>query len=108
VAFANPAGSLKPGLFGAVEIGLPTRSGVMVPAEAVIDTGDRRYLFVETTAGHFEPRVVTVGERSGDRLEILEGVADGERVASSGNFFIDSESRLKASNAESPATGAKP
>jgi membrane fusion protein, copper/silver efflux system len=108
VALANPAGMLKPGLFGTLEIGLPAKSGVTVPAEAVIDTGDRRYLFVETAAGHFEPRVVTVGERSGDRAEILEGVADGERVASSGNFFIDSESRLRASIAEAPATGAKP
>jgi Cu(I)/Ag(I) efflux system membrane fusion protein len=108
VAFANPMGTLKPGLFGTVEIGLPAKSGVTVPAEAVIDTGDRRYVFVETAAGHFEPRVVTVGERSGDRAEILEGVAEGERVASSGNFFIDSESRLKASIAEAPATGAKP
>jgi membrane fusion protein, copper/silver efflux system len=108
IAFANPAGALKPGLYGAVEIGLPARSGVTVPAEAVIDTGDRRYVFVETAPGHFEPRVVTVGERSGDRAEILEGVAESERVASSGNFFIDSESRLKASIAEAPATGAKP
>ncbi len=51
---------------------------------------------------------MTMGERSGDRAEILEGVAEGERVASSGNFFIDSESRLKASIAEAPAAGAKP
>ena len=108
IAFANSAGALKPGLYGAVEIGLPARSGVTVLSEAIIDTGDRRYLFVETTPGHFDPRVVTVGERSGDRAEILEGVAEGERVASSGNFFIDSESRLKASIAEAPATGAKP
>jgi Cu(I)/Ag(I) efflux system membrane fusion protein len=108
VALANPTGTLKPGLFGTVEIGLPAKSSVTVPAEAVIDTGDRRYVFVETAAGHFDPRVVTVGERSGDRAEILEGVAEGERVASSGNFFIDSESRLKASIAEAPATGAKP
>ena len=108
IAFSNPAGALKPGLYGAVEIGLQARTGVTVPAEAVIDTGDRRYVFVETAPGRFEPRVVTVGERSGDRAEILAGVTEGERVASSGNFFIDSESRLKASIAEAPATGAKP
>ncbi|HET9598184.1 MAG TPA: efflux RND transporter periplasmic adaptor subunit [Anaeromyxobacteraceae bacterium] len=108
IAFANPAGTLKPGLFGAVEIGLPPRSGVTVPAEAVIDTGDRRYVFVETTPGHFEPRVVTVEERSGERAAIVEGLVEGERVATSGNFFIDSESRLKASIAEAPAPGARP
>jgi len=107
VAFANAQGALKPGLFGTVEIRLLAKSGVTVPSEAVIDTGDRRYVFVETAPGHFEPRVVTMGERSGDQAEILEGVAEGERVASSGNFFIDSESRLKASIAQAPmAIGA--
>jgi membrane fusion protein, copper/silver efflux system len=108
VAFANAQGSLKPGLFGTVEIRLPAKKGVTVPAEAVIDTGDRRYVFIEASPGHFDPRVVTTGERSGERVEILDGVAVGERVASSGNFFIDSESRLKASIAEAPAAGAKP
>jgi Cu(I)/Ag(I) efflux system membrane fusion protein len=108
VAFANPAGELKPGLFGTVAISLSAQSGVTVSAEAVIDTGDRRYVFVETTPGHFDPRVVTMGARSGDRAEILDGLAEGERVAASGNFFIDSESRLKASIAEAPAPGARP
>ncbi len=108
VAFANAQGALKPGLFGFVEIRLPAKSGVTVPTEAVIDTGDRRYVFVETAPGHFDPRVVVTGERSGERLEILEGVTEGEHVASSGSFFIDSESRLKASIAEAPAAGAKP
>ena len=108
VALANPHGALKPGLFGTVEIRLPVKSGVTVPAEAVIDTGDRRYVFVEATPGRFEPRVVVTGERSGERVEVLQGVSPGERVASSGNFFIDSESRLKASIAETPTSGAKP
>jgi Cu(I)/Ag(I) efflux system membrane fusion protein len=106
VAFRNAQGALKPGLFGTLEIRLPAKSGVTVPSEAVIDTGDRRYVFAETSPGRFEPRVVTVGERSGDRVEILEGLAEGERVASSGNFFIDSESRLKASIAQAPAPAA--
>jgi len=108
VAFPNPAGMLKPGLFGTVEIGLPPRSGLTIPAEAVIDTGDRRYVFVEATPGQFEPRIVSVGARSGDRTEVLEGLAEGERVASSGNFFIDSESRLRVSIAEAPAARATP
>ncbi len=108
VAFANGRGKLKPGLFGTVEVRLPARSGVTVPSEAVIDTGDRRYVFVEASPGHFDPRVVTTGERSGDRIEILEGLGEGERVASSGNFFIDSESRLKASIAQAPAPPATP
>ena len=103
VAFANAQGALKPGLFGIVEIGLPAKTGVTVPSEAVIDTGDRRYVFLETSPGHFDPRVVTIGERNGERVEVLDGIALGERVASSGNFFIDSESRLKASIAQAPS-----
>jgi membrane fusion protein, copper/silver efflux system len=108
VALPNAQGSLKPGLFGAVEIRLPPKDGVTVPAEAAIDTGDRRYVFVETAPGRFDPRVVVPGEHSGDRIEILEGIAEGERVASSGNFFIDSESRLRASIAQAPAPPAAP
>jgi Cu(I)/Ag(I) efflux system membrane fusion protein len=108
VAFPNAQGELKPGLFGTVEIRLPSKTGVTAPSEAVIDTGDRRYVFVETSPGHFDPRVVVTGERSGDRIEILNGVAEGERVASSGNFFIDSESRLKASIAQAPAPPPTP
>jgi Cu(I)/Ag(I) efflux system membrane fusion protein len=108
VALQNAQSVLKPGLFGTVEIGLPSKTAVTVPSEAVIDTGDRRYVFAETSPGHFEPRVVTVGERSGERVEILEGLSEGDRVASSGNFFIDSESRLKASIDETPSAGGKP
>jgi Cu(I)/Ag(I) efflux system membrane fusion protein len=103
IAFANRDGALKPGLFGTVEIALPPRTGVTIPVEAVIDTGDRRYVFVESVPGRFDPRVVTTGERAGDRVAVLEGIAEGERVATSGNFFIDSESRLRASIAQQPA-----
>lgn len=108
IALQNAGGELKPGLFGTIEIRLPAKTGVTVPSEAVIDTGDRRYVYVETAPGHFEPRAVTIGERSGERIEVLDGLAEGDRVASSGNFFIDSESRLKASIAETPSAGATP
>jgi Cu(I)/Ag(I) efflux system membrane fusion protein len=102
IAFANRDGALKPGLFGTVELALPSRTGVTIPAEALIDTGERRYVFVETAPGRFDPRVVTAGERSGDRIAVLEGLGEGERVATSGNFFLDSESRLRASIAQQP------
>jgi Cu(I)/Ag(I) efflux system membrane fusion protein len=103
IALRNPDGKLKPGLFGSVEIQLPPSDGLAVPSEAVIDTGEQRYVFVETSPGHFEPRIVTTGERTGDHLQILSGLVQGERVASGGNFFIDSESRLRASIAQTPA-----
>jgi Cu(I)/Ag(I) efflux system membrane fusion protein len=103
VSFPNPNGRLKPGMFGTVELGIGNAEGLTIAAEAVIDTGDRRYVFVEIGRGRFEPRIVSVGARTGDRIQILSGVAEGEHVAASGNFFLDSESRLRASIATAPA-----
>lgn len=100
IAFANPEGKLKPGLFGTVEVALPSSEGLTVPTEAVIDTGDHRYVFVEVKPGQYAPRAVEVGARSGDRVQVLSGLTEGERVAASGNFFIDSESRLRASSSK--------
>lgn len=102
IAFNNPGGKLKPGLFGRVEVGLPETEGLTLPAEAVIDTGEHRYVFVEVKAGRFEPRAVVVGMRAGERVQVLSGLSEGERIAASGNFFIDSESRLRASVASAP------
>ncbi|MFL5354538.1 efflux RND transporter periplasmic adaptor subunit [Archangium sp.] len=102
IAFTNPDGKLKPGLFGSVAVGLPATEGLTIPAEALIDTGEHRYVFVEVKAGRFEPRAVVVGTRAGDRVQVLSGLAEGERIAASGNFFIDSESRLRASVASAP------
>lgn len=112
IRLENPERLLKPGLFGAVEIQLPRSEGLTVLAEAVIDTGEARYVFLEASAGHFEPRQVVTGERSGDRLQVLSGLEEGDRVATSGNFFLDSESRLRASLAgpasPPPVQGGKP
>ncbi len=87
---------LRPGTTGNVYLALPTTTGLMVPSEAVVDTGEMRYLFVATGGGHFEPRQVKVGGRQRDLVEILTGVAEGETVVTTGNFLIDSESRLRA------------
>src|SRR6185369_10548460 len=69
------------------------------------DTGETHYLFVAKEGGRFEPRTVKVGARRGDRVEILSGVAEGETVVTTGNFLIDSESRLRAA-IEGQAGGA--
>jgi hypothetical protein len=74
-----------------------------------VDTGDTHYLFVAKDGGHFEPRTVKIGARLKDRVEILSGVSEGETVVTTGNFLIDSESRLRAAIAgqtSAPATGA--
>ncbi|HEY8925759.1 MAG TPA: efflux RND transporter periplasmic adaptor subunit [Polyangia bacterium] len=87
---------LRPGMFGTVHLDLPATTGLMVAAEAVVDTGDTHYLFVAKGGGHFEPRAVKVGARVKDRVEVLSGVAEGETVVTTGNFLVDSESRLRA------------
>lgn len=104
ISFANAAGRLKPGMYGNVEITLPGARGVTIASEAVVDTGDRQYVFVETGPGRFEPRIVLAGARAADdRVEVVRGLSSGDRVAASGNFFLDSESRLRASIAGAPA-----
>ena len=87
---------LKPGMSGTVYLDLPRTTGLMAPAEAVVDTGEMHYVFVAREGGHFEPRLVKVGARRNDRVEILSGVDEGETVVTTGNFLIDSESRLRA------------
>lgn len=106
---------LRPGMFGTVHLDLPATTGLMVAADAVVDTGETRYLFVAKEGGRFEPRTVEIGARLKDRVEVLSGVAEGETVVTTGNFLIDSESRLRAaiegqtSGAdEAPAGGAAP
>jgi membrane fusion protein, copper/silver efflux system len=87
---------LRPGMYGTVHLDLPSVTGLMVPPEAVVDTGEMNYVFIAREGGHFEPRLVKVGARARDRVEILSGVSEGEVVVTTGNFLIDSESRLRA------------
>jgi Cu(I)/Ag(I) efflux system membrane fusion protein len=87
---------LRPGMYGTVYLALPPTTGLMVPAEAVVDTGERHYLFVARKGGHFQPRTVRVGARAQGKVEILSGVAEGETVVTTGNFLVDSESRLRS------------
>lgn len=93
---ANAGVRLKPDMFVNVEFGLPGVKRLMVPAEAVLDTGDRQTVFVDLGNGYFEPRQVVAGERTGDRVVIRSGLSAGERVVASGTFLVDSESQLKA------------
>jgi Cu(I)/Ag(I) efflux system membrane fusion protein len=87
---------LRPGMYGSVYLTLPPKTGLMVPAEAVVDTGEMHYLFVAQEGGHFEPRRVQIGAQMGDKVEILSGASEGETVVTTGNFLIDSESRLRS------------
>lgn len=92
----NPGLRMKPEMFVNVEFSIAGATQLVVPAEAVLDTGDRQTVFVDLGDGYLEPREVVVGERYGDRVAVTRGLSPGERVVSSGTFLIDSESQLKA------------
>jgi Cu(I)/Ag(I) efflux system membrane fusion protein len=96
VELRNADGALRPGMYGTVFLEAPQREALVVPAEAVVDTGDARYVFVARGEGRFEPRAVEVGDRQGGRAEIRAGLAEGELVVTTANFLLDSESRLRA------------
>ena len=74
----------------------PARRPLTVPADAILDSGLRKTVFVDRGNGFFEPRQVETGWRIGDRVEITKGLMPGERIVISGTFLIDSESRMKA------------
>jgi membrane fusion protein, copper/silver efflux system len=94
--FPNRDARLKPGMIGQVRVALPPAEGLVVPREAIVDTGAEQYLFVALAGGRFEPRKVKVGARAGDKVQLLDGVSEGEVVVTTANFLIDSESRLRS------------
>ena len=92
----DPEGLLKPEMYVDVYLGSDLGELVAVPEEAVMYTGEHTIVFVAQGEGFFEPRDVTLGAKAQGFYEIREGLVAGERVAISGNFLIDSESRLQA------------
>src|ERR1017187_3446321 len=92
----NPGVMLKPDMYADVEFRVNIPSKLTVPADAVLNAGERKTVFVDRGNGYFEPRQVKTGEREGDRIQILSGLSQGERIVTSGNFLIDSESQMKA------------
>ena len=108
--FPNPSGELKPDMYA--EVGLEADLGerLGVPASAVIETGARSVVFVDGGEGFFEPREITIGLRLPDTYEVLSGLREGEMVLTSGNFFVDSESKLKSAleAAAEPRPGKEP
>jgi RND family efflux transporter MFP subunit len=92
----NPDYALRPDMFVDVHFPLNLPPALTVPSDAVLDSGLRKTVFIDLGDGYFEPRAVDTGWRFGDRVQITRGLMPGERVVTSGNFLIDSESRLKA------------
>jgi len=104
----NPSGEIRPGMYATVGIHGASREALAVPRTAVIDTGRRSIAFVETSPGRFEPRELTVGERTPDFVEVRAGLRAGERVVTSADFLIDSESRIGAVGAPPPGSAGQP
>lgn len=91
----NPEMKLLPGMYANVSCGLEFGEKLAVPFDAVIPTGDRFVVFLDHGGGKLEPRFVKVGEKLGNSYEVLEGLVEGDRVITSANFLIDSESRIQ-------------
>jgi len=97
VAFPNRGGELRPGMYATLLLdAVVSRNAVNVPAEAVVQTGERNLVFVVGPSGALEPREVVLGARAGDRFQVDSGLAAGERIVASANFLVDAESRLTA------------
>jgi multidrug efflux pump subunit AcrA (membrane-fusion protein) len=89
--------SLKPGMFANAIINVLIGEAVIaVPESAVIHSGKRTHVIIDKGEGKFMPRPVILGTQAGDYYQVLDGVMEGETVVTSANFFIDSESQLKA------------
>jgi hypothetical protein len=78
-----------------------------VPRDAVVDTGQQQHVFV-AVGDRFEPRAVLIGSQLADRVEVLEGLAEGEHIVAAGVFLLDSESRLRATGGNGGHTGHAP
>jgi RND family efflux transporter MFP subunit len=90
----NPGLVMHPDMFVDVELALPAGDALAVPAAAVVASGLRNTVFVEHRPGVFVPRTVHLGVRRGDQITVLHGLSDGERIALSGTFLLDAETRM--------------
>jgi RND family efflux transporter MFP subunit len=96
IEFRNSDYSLKPGMFANVELDTGHASGLVIPVDAVLDSGEEKIVFVQRAEGEFEPRRVELGQYLDDQVVITSGLKVGEKIVASGNFLIDSESQLKS------------
>jgi membrane fusion protein, copper/silver efflux system len=96
LVFANPGLKLTPGMFVNVDMKIPLGRRLAIPASGVFHTGTRTIAFVDHGQGYLEPRDITLGPRAGDEYAVLAGLKPGERVVTSANFLVDSESQLQA------------
>lgn len=93
--FSNYSGKLKPQMYGETIFNIAGGHGLLVPADAVIITGKRFVVWAKVGDGMFEARSVIIGNRYGDKYHVISGLNEGDEIAATGGFLIDSESKLK-------------
>lgn len=96
VEFPNPDFALKPDMYANVELKIDYGKQIIVPQEAVLDSGSEQLVFIAHDGGYFEPRKVQLGAKLDNKVIVLAGLKKGERVVTSANFLVDSESKLKS------------
>ena len=101
--FTNADLLLKPHMYATVELRVDLGEGIVVPSDAVVDTGEKKIVFVAHGGGHFEPRALRLGVALDGAYQVLEGLREGDSIASQGQFLLDSESRIRGA-----AAGATP
>jgi RND family efflux transporter MFP subunit len=106
VEVSNPYLTLKPDMYANVELSINHGKKLVVPQEAVMDSGSEQVVFVALEGGYFEPRRIQLGQKVDNVYVVLSGLSAGERIVTSGNFLIDSESKLKAASGGMGSPGA--
>ena len=107
VEVPNRGDYLKPEMFVNAAIHVELGEKLAVPESAVLDTGIRKIVYLSRPGGFLESREVKLGRKAEGYYEVLEGLSEGDSVVSSGNFLVDSESRLKSAADTPPTPGAK-
>ena len=94
VVVSNTANVLKPGMYATVRLSTPSRSALTVPNSAILRTGERNVVFIDMANGELVPQEVELGRTAGDYTEVLAALEPGQRVVTSAQFLLDSESNL--------------
>jgi Cu(I)/Ag(I) efflux system membrane fusion protein len=109
IGLSNPDGELLVNMYAEAEIDARSDDPVVaVPSSAVIDTGDRKLVFLDKGEGRFEPRDVTLGARGDTQTEIIMGIKAGDQVVVAANFLLDAESNLNSALSAMTSEEAKP
>jgi len=96
LVFSNAKLTLTPGMFVNVTLQVPLGNQLVIPTSGVLQSGTRQIVFIDKGAGYLQPHDVQLGAQAGDQYIVLSGLIAGERVVTSANFLIDSESQLQA------------